>query len=110
MGIRHKGVSDVLGRGWGVCFPEPRRWVWLGFLSVRVQDPSKYTQDELQLMKTQDIRYVLNKAQAEDKVRQDRHLALSGRWGLNGECLEFMGWGCGVVIQGLRSCISRFRV
>ena len=69
-------------------------------ISVRVQDPSKYTQEELQLMKTQDIRYVLNKAQAEDKVRRDRHQALSGRWCLNGDCFEFIGWGCGVVMQG----------
>lgn len=37
-------------------------------VSFRVQDPSKYTQDELHLMKTQDLRYVLNKAQAEDRV------------------------------------------
>eukprot|EP00271_Cylindrocystis_brebissonii_P009303 TRINITY_DN24038_c0_g1_i1.p1 TRINITY_DN24038_c0_g1~~TRINITY_DN24038_c0_g1_i1.p1 ORF type:complete len:258 (-),score=57.16 TRINITY_DN24038_c0_g1_i1:187-960(-) len=38
-----------------------------GVHQARVQDPSKYTHDELVLMKTQDIRYVINKAQSEAK-------------------------------------------
>ena len=58
-------------------FLKPQVALWVRVLvSFRVQDPSKYTQDELHLMKTQDLRYVLNKAQAEDRV-STRTLSLS---------------------------------
>lgn len=70
-------ATPCIGLHAAVCtytFAESSCRAYLGLLLCSSTEANKYSQEELRLMKTQDMRYVSLKAQAETKARLASHV------------------------------------